>query len=411
MRKLSFIIFSFIVSFNVTAEDSKSPLINVVSPTAPHEVTSQVCGSCHVEILKEWQGSMHAQSSPLKDPIHGAFYRNVMGDPTIEGLTNKKGKYPVCLKCHAPNAAMQKKTKVDAKPAFNEGVNCVYCHTITGFKGTKKKNGKLRLGQSAYTNSTSSLQAPSGKNYSTAPQGDNPSAVDKPFHPFPLEGKNSSIFKANDLCLGCHDQRNNSFDVPLCATGAEYEQSGSEVNCQSCHMPTVNGHASHTWAGGHDKNMLRRSLQLKLDVQVSGKGYKAIVTMKNLLPHKFPTGSPFRISYLKLTAYNAAGETLWQNYKTHALKDDVKAVMVYTLGDGVGNQAMPPTAKDVISDTRLGPHEVRKLEYDIAGTAIVLIRAEVLYDLLIPQLVKKLDKVLTPDLKETKPVAMAEVRF
>lgn len=399
------------VCFNVNADESKSTLVNGAAPTAPHEVTSVVCGSCHADIYKEWQGSMHAQSSPLKDPIHGAFYRNVMGDPTKEGVTNKKGKYPVCLKCHAPNAAMQKKTKVDSKPAFNEGVNCVYCHTISGFKGTRKDNGKLRLGQSAYKNSTSSLQAPSGKNYTTSPQSNNPSAVDKAFHPFPLEGKNASIFKANDLCMGCHDQRNNSHDVPLCATGVEYKESGSAVNCQSCHMPMVNGHASHTWAGGHDKNMLRKSLQLKIDVKESGKNYKVAVTMKNLLPHKFPTGSPFRISYLKLTAYNATGEMVWQNYKTHALKDDVKAVMVYTLGDGKGNQAMPPTAKDVIGDTRLMPHEERKLDYDISGDGITVIRAEVLYDLLIPQLVKKLEKVLTPDLKETKSVAFAEVRF
>jgi len=411
LLQLAFFSFLFITSFNVVADSHKPILINVPAPTAPHEVTSQVCGSCHIEILKEWQGSMHAQSSALIDPIHGAFYRNVMGDPTKEGVTDKKGKYPVCLKCHAPNAAMQKKTKLDSKPAFNEGVNCVYCHTITAFKGTKKKNGKLRLGQSAYKNSTTSLQAPSGKNYSTAPQADKPSAIDKSFHPFPLEGKNASIFKTNDLCMGCHDQRNNSHDVPLCATGDEYQKSGSAVNCQSCHMPMVNGHASHTWAGGHDKNMLRTALRLDLDIKKHDKGYKAVVTIKNLLPHKFPTGSPFRISYLKLTAFDAAGETVWSNYKDHPLKDDKKAVMVYTLGDGDGNQAMPPKAKDVLGDTRLKPHEEKILKYEVSGADIVVIRAEVLYDLLIPQLVKKLDKILTPDLKETKQVAFAEVRF
>lgn len=409
--QLLFYAFCLVSSLNVTAEEKKSSLITGSAPTAPHEVTSLVCGSCHVEILKEWQGSMHAQSSPLKDPIHGAFYRNVMGDPTQEGLKNKKGKYPVCIKCHAPNAAMQKKTKIDSKPAFNEGVNCVYCHTISAFKGTKKDNGKLRLGQSAYKNSTTSLQAPSGKNYSTAPQTGQPTATAMPFHPFPLEGKNASIFKANDLCMGCHDQRNNSHDVPLCATGGEYQKSGAAVNCQSCHMPMVNGHASHTWAGGHDKNMLRKSLQLSLNINKSDDNYKAVVTMKNLLPHKFPTGSPFRISYLKLTAFNADGDVVWQNFETHPLKEDVKAVMVYTLSDGKGNQAMPPTAKGVLGDTRLAPHEERKLEYSISGKGITVIRAEVLYNLLIPQLVKKLDKVLTPELRETKPVAFAEIRL
>ncbi|MDX1334595.1 MAG: cytochrome c family protein, partial [Gammaproteobacteria bacterium] len=106
-------------------------------PKAPHEVSSKLCSSCHVQIYKEWEGSMHAQSTALKDPIHGAFYRKVIGDPTKEGVT-KKDKYPVCLRCHAPNAAIQGKTKLDAKPAFKEGVNCILCHTIDGFKGTLK---------------------------------------------------------------------------------------------------------------------------------------------------------------------------------------------------------------------------------------------------------------------------------
>ncbi|MGF1546092.1 MAG: multiheme c-type cytochrome, partial [Thiotrichales bacterium] len=71
-------------------------------PTAPHEVSSKVCGECHQEIYDEWKGSMHAQSTALTDPIHGAFYRSEVGDPTQEGQTMKDGKFPVCLGCHAP---------------------------------------------------------------------------------------------------------------------------------------------------------------------------------------------------------------------------------------------------------------------------------------------------------------------
>lgn len=407
------VLYLFIISITTVhaTETPVSGLVKEPAPTAPHEVTSQVCGACHVEIFKEWKGSMHAQSSALLDPIHGAFYRKVMGDPTKEGVTNKKGKYPVCLKCHAPNASMQKKTKLDSKPAFNEGVNCVYCHTISGFKGTTKANGKQRLGQSSYENSTTSLQSPSGKNYSTAPLPANPTPVDLPFHPFPLEGNNSALYKSNQLCMGCHDQRKNSHDVPLCATGDEYVESGDQVNCQSCHMPMVNGHSSHTWAGGHDKNMLRKALLLSLDVAKSDTGYKAKVTMKNLLPHKFPTGSPFRNAYIKLVAYNKAGEVVWQNYKSNPMKEDKGGVMIYVLGDGEGAPAGPPKAKEVLSDSRLKPHEEKTVEYDISGSDISLVRAEVLYHLLTPKLVKVLDKVLTPELKETKRVAIAEVKL
>ncbi|MEW8429383.1 MAG: cytochrome c family protein, partial [gamma proteobacterium symbiont of Ctena orbiculata] len=42
-----------------------------------HQVSSEVCKNCHKEIYKQWQGSMHAQSTALKDPIHATFYKKV----------------------------------------------------------------------------------------------------------------------------------------------------------------------------------------------------------------------------------------------------------------------------------------------------------------------------------------------
>jgi len=54
---------------------------------------------------------------PFRGPLH------VMGDPTQEGVRGpqipvKKDKLTVCLKCHAPVAAVENKTKLDAKPAY-----------------------------------------------------------------------------------------------------------------------------------------------------------------------------------------------------------------------------------------------------------------------------------------------------
>ena len=385
--------------------------VNQPAPTAPHEVSSTICGECHGEIFQEWSQSMHANSSALKDPIHGAFYRKVIGDPTKEGVT-KKEKYPVCLRCHAPNAAIQKKTKLDSKTAFNEGVNCIFCHTITEFKGTVKKNGKLRLGQAAYTNSTTNLQAPSGKNYTTTPMPTEASqitAMTKPFHPFPMEGGNVAIQRTNALCMGCHDQRKNFNGVPLCATGTEIADSKSAVTCQSCHMPMVNGHSSHSMMGGHSKDMLRKAVVMTLDVTQGKDNHLAKVSITNQLPHKFPTGAPFRNVYIKLAAYDDKGNLLWQNYKTHPLKDDPKSVLVFILGDGQGKPAMPPKAKEILSDSRIEPHGVKTVEYNIpVKDGVKLVRAELLYNLLLPKLVKNMEKVLTDDLKSAKPAAIAE---
>lgn len=52
-------------------------------------VSAKECKTCHEEIYSQWKGSMHANSTALKDPIHGKFYQAVIGDPTQEGIKQK----------------------------------------------------------------------------------------------------------------------------------------------------------------------------------------------------------------------------------------------------------------------------------------------------------------------------------
>jgi len=77
-----------------------------------NHVSAKECKTCHEEIYSQWEGSMHANSTALKDPIHGKFYKAVVGDPKEEGL-KPKDKYPVCLQCHAPAAAKDGKTVLE----------------------------------------------------------------------------------------------------------------------------------------------------------------------------------------------------------------------------------------------------------------------------------------------------------
>jgi len=198
-----------------------------------HHVSSEVCASCHEEIFKQWQGSMHANSTALKDPIHGTFYEMEVGPPTEEGQIHKKsGKYPICLQCHAPNAAKDKTTKLDAMAAYSEGVNCVACHTLKTYKGIKGEDGKLRLGLMSYE-VADTLQAPQGINNALAqlasasddlfggagvggadsqkpnPHLGEPVEIDgKEIPALPMEG-NPLLMKSSDACMGCHDQRDN----------------------------------------------------------------------------------------------------------------------------------------------------------------------------------------------------------
>jgi hypothetical protein len=221
----------------------------------------------------------------------------------------------------------------------------------------------------------------------------------------PMEG-NPSVLKTMDACMGCHDQRNSPKGVALCQTGSEYDQSLTKVNCLACHMPISNGVADHSMGGGHDKGMLQRGVIFDVKTEKAGDTIKANVLLKNLLPHSMPTGAPFRNMYMKLTAYNAKGDVVWQSSKDHPSKDDPQAYFQYMLADDEGKPAMPPVATKVGLDSRLKSHEDRTISYTIPAKDVVLVRGELYYALVWAPLGEKFKEHLPEDVR--KPVLIAE---
>jgi hypothetical protein len=73
---------------------------------------------------------------------------------------------------------------------------------------------------------------------------------------------------------------------------------------------------------------------------------------------------------------------------------------------------MPPMATQVLADTRLKPNETRSLAYEIpARDGIAIIRAEALYDLMLPPIKAKMKGKLPDELMQPKLAASAEVRI
>ena len=402
-------------SFNAVGEQEHNGPI--------HEQTARSCSVCHQQIYEQWRGSMHANSTALNDPIHGAMYRKVVGDPHQEGVT-AKGKYPVCLNCHAPLAAMNKVTKLDSKPAYNDGVTCVVCHTMKRFKGLDGENGKMRYGVAAYE-FTDRLQGPSGRNLD--PAGDRfvqliPPDLRRPqktddlppsgqgaqdgFHPYAMEG-NALMMRTTQVCLGCHDRRNNFNQVALCATGPEFKGTDS-FNCQQCHMPVNQGFADHSMAGGHIQAMVERAVILDLDVKKKGEDIDAVVTLHNTLPHNAPTGAPFRNMYVQVTGLDADGKVVWTNYKKHPIKEDPKSMLRLVLLGKDGKPSPPPKATKLGKDSRLAPLEKRSIEYQLPGSGVATVRAALYYDLLLPPMKATVMKDVPDVLKQAQVVAFAE---
>lgn len=371
------LLFSFLLSWMCVSYANQPDL---------KEVSSRDCVACHNEIYKQWSQSMHANSTALKDPIHGAFYKSVIGNPLQEGL-RKKGKYPVCLKCHAPLAAKDKKTDLLAKITYNEGVNCIACHTISAFKGTKNPKGGLQLGIDAYEYDTKTLQGSGNMTYE---------------HPVFKLAANPSVLKSNAVCMGCHDRRTNSNKVLLCQTGSEIASSKGTTDCQLCHMPVVNGVSDHSMKGGHDAKIVSKGLGMMVKVSGSDAKYKAVVTLSNRLPHNFPTGAPFRNVYVVLSAFDADGKEIFKSSKSHPVKDDKKSMLMYALGDSNNKPVPPPKATQVLFDSRLKPHESRDIVYLINVSGVKKVEAKVFYDLLLPPIKKKFSTAIPSHLREPK---------
>jgi hypothetical protein len=331
-------------------------------------------------------------------------------------LHKKSGKYPVCLSCHAPNAAKDKTTKLDAKPAYAEGVNCVACHTLKTYKGITDAEGKQQLGLKAYE-VVGTLQGPSGfaQGLAKLAAGSDPfggagaggAADSKKPNPHlgeavEFEGKkipsmpmeaNPSLMRSSDSCMGCHDQRDNPHGVPLCQTGNEYIDSGSNVSCLSCHMPLANGLADHTMGGGHNLAVLSRAALFDVTTTKADGKVTANVRIKNQQPHSLPTGAPFRNMFVKLTAYNDKGEAVWESAKGHPAESDPQAYFSYSMVDDAGKPAPPPMATKPGPDSRLKPHEDRTLTYEIPAKDVVLVRGELYYGLLWPGLAKQFSQL------------------
>jgi hypothetical protein len=93
---------------------------------------SENCASCHQEIAKQWQASIHSQAASDK-----AYQTN------INLLSERKGMAAAryCEGCHAPAALLSgqltKGGKLDTPGHLQEGVSCMACHGIDQIEHVK----------------------------------------------------------------------------------------------------------------------------------------------------------------------------------------------------------------------------------------------------------------------------------
>ena len=301
-----------------------------------HYADSKDCKACHSGIYNEYFGSMHANSTPQKDPIHGAVWAK-------HPQNLKQNRYG-CGKCHTPTANNLDDMKTKGKkappmmdnPTHQAGISCAYCHRIKSIELHKKHN----------TNIMTTTQ----KNYF----GTLDNKIESPYHGIVNEG-NEHMLNGN-VCIGCHSHKMNKHGLNVCSTNIDNEMDGA--NCVSCHMPQVKGtvssmnetnkHAFHGFAGSHFNSEM---LQKYVDISMLREIKNFTINIDNRSSHALLL-HPLRTAVLKVSVTRGS--------KVTKLKNEV---FVRVIGHN-GKPAMPWTASETLKDTMIQANEKRAVKYE-----------------------------------------------
>jgi hypothetical protein len=292
------------------------------------------CKECHSQIYSEFYESMHAKSTPSKDPIHKALW-------DIHPKNKKFDKY-VCGKCHTPAAdnldkmlAKGEKAMPDVNNATHqEAISCAYCHRIEGIEKHAKSN-------------TNIINKTPKSYFGTSKIG-----PDSPYHKIVTEG--NEHMQNGNICVGCHSHKMNKNKLNVCSTDIANEMDGA--NCVSCHMPKVKGsmssisdtktHSFHGFAGAHfHSDMLTQYVDFSILKNIDN----FIVNIDNKTSHALLL-HPLRVAVLKISVKRGK----------EIIKLE-KEVFVRVLGKDK-KSAMPWMANEVIKDTMIKANEKRAVK-------------------------------------------------
>ena len=319
--------------------DDFRPALSKIDGKFPKKqfLDTQSCKECHAEIVSEWGDSMHSFAS-LSNNIYFKSFESFIKDRGEE-------KTRFCAGCHDPALMFDPDTKLAADTSTESahlGIGCESCHGIS--KSAPAGNG-------SYVQMTSPIPIPV--------DGDDESLKKH------LARVGSPALRAQNLCLSCHrgtltptmghdivlpglDElgpwRDSAFNGNQ--TVRIHEVGIPQETCVSCHMPKVDGHASHRFAGGHStfaamidaKDQLEAvraqlegaaSLDIfvmdeeKLPTSISRKSERAmgfdVVIFNERVAHKFPGGAKdLRDTWVEVQVKDADGAVLATSGVEHA---------------------------------------------------------------------------------------------
>lgn len=186
----------------------------------------RLCGQCHTEQYKGWNGSMH--SNAFKDPIFQALWALAEKSDSKVNTTN------YCGSCHSPIGVATNTIKFDPDKGLHgeftapgvaaQGVSCDVCHTISG--SNLSKTAVLEHGNASFKIAPGKVKRGSIKD------------AKSPYH----DSEYSEHHESSKFCGNCHNIFHPGNNFPIERTYDEwkysiYAQNG--IQCQDCHMVPV----------------------------------------------------------------------------------------------------------------------------------------------------------------------------
>ena len=288
----------------------------VVTPSKAAE--AKACQECHPAVVEQWQQDAHSRSAV--NPLFLSFFYGT--DKAGQGgfgpgykldFPNSNGN---CAACHVPIAALKNPFDTDPEeiePAAREGINCDFCHKISGAE-IDKTGG--RPGVLSYQ--------------FTRPAGDRQIFYGPLDDVFPGDDSYHPLYKHSNYCAPCHHGR---FWAVLAYSEfqewAESSYAERNIHCQDCHMKPdgVMTHfvekskggisrkpstlASHVNFGIKDSEFMKESISLETHARIIGDRLHVSAVVRNLgAGHHYPTGNPMRNMILLLEARDNDGKPL-----------------------------------------------------------------------------------------------------
>jgi hypothetical protein len=376
------IIFSLVIIVMSCSKTQHFELSRFISP--------ETCSGCHGEIYNQWKNSMHNQSH--RDVVYKevALYM-------LKGLTDPDEikEAESCVKCHTPVGVLSgfpKKTsdELDKVPDLaKEGIQCDYCHSVTG--AYEMYNNGLKLDPGHGDNEPGTKRGPFKDSQTD-------------FH----KSAFSEFHTSSKICGSCHNVKHVAFGTWLETTYEEWEKGPynsddpeKRVPCQGCHMyhrpgvpatgstdrPKNPGTAAddgpkrehiftHYFVGGNSfvpglfkdavkarmaEERLKNAAELSIDDSKIGNG-KLIIGIKNIgAGHYLPTGlTDVRQMWLEITIKDKNGRLV---YSSGVLDENgyipENAIVYNTVfGDGKGKPVTNiAKAREILKDRRIPPRE------------------------------------------------------